>query len=153
MEKKFGRLETMNWLTFALATIVFYSLMDFFIKISSDKIHSGLGGFIINFVSTIVLLIFLLYSKLQGEKVLETKPGGLLYSTLAGASIGFATIFFIKMFATGTNLSIGVPLVRIGIVLLASMLGIVLLKEGVSLKYLLGFLLSLVGLYLLITSR
>lgn len=143
----------MNWLTFALATILFYSLMDFFIKLSSDKVHAGLGGFIINFISTIVLLVFLFYSKFQGEKVLETKPGGVLYSTLAGAAIGFATIFFFKMFATGTNLSIGVPLVRIGIVLLASVLGIVLLKEGVNLRYLAGFLLSLAGLYLLITSR
>jgi uncharacterized membrane protein len=76
-----------------------------------------------------------------------------LYSTLAGVAIGFATIFFIKMFATGTNLSIGVPLVRIGIVLLASILGIVLLKEGVNLRYWAGFLLSLAGLYLLISSR
>ncbi len=143
----------MNWLTFALATIVFYSLMDFFIKLSSDKIHAGLGGFIINFVSTIVLLVFIFYSKFQGEKVFETKPGGMIYSTLAGAAIGFATIFFLKMFATGTNLSVGVPLVRIGIVLLASILGIIFLKEGVNLKYLTGLMLSLAGLYLLIASR
>lgn len=127
--------------------------MDFFIKLSSDKIHSGLGGFIINLMSTIVLLVFLLYSKLQGQKILDVKPGGVLYSTLAGIAIGFATITFMKMFATGTNLSIGVPLVRIGIVLLASLLGIIFLKEGFNLRYLAGFLLSLAGLYLLITSR
>lgn len=142
----------MNWLTFALVTIIFYSLMDFFIKLSSDKIHSGLGGSIINLVSTIVLLVFLFYSKLQGEKVLETKPGGILYSTLAGISIGFATIFFLKMFATGTNLSVGVPLVRVGIVLLASVLGILFLKEAISFKYLIGFILAVIGLYLLITG-
>lgn len=143
----------MTWLTFALVTIVFYSLMDFFIKLSSDKIHAGLGGFIINFVSTIVLLVFISYSKFQGEKVLETKPGGVLYSTLAGVAIGFATIFFLKMFATGTNLSLGVPLVRLGIVILASLLGIILLKEGFNLKYLIGLLLSLAGLYILITAK
>ena len=77
----------------------------------------------------------------------------MLYSTLAGIAIGFATITFVKMFATGTNLSVGVPLVRIGIVLLASILGFVFLKEAVSLKYLAGFLLALLGLYLVITSR
>ena len=143
----------MNWLSFALATIIFYSLMDFFIKLSSDKIHAGLSGFIINLVATIVLLVFLFYSKFQGEKVLATKPGGILYSTLAGVAIGLATIFFLKMFATGTNLSLGVPLVRMGIVLLASILGIVFLKEGVDLKYFAGFAFSLLGLYLLITSR
>ena len=143
----------MNWLTFALATIVFYSLLDFFAKISSDKIHSSLGGFIINFVAMIVLLFFLLYSKLQGEKILDTTPGGVLYYTTAGVAIGFATILFLNMFATGTNRSIGVTLVRIGIVILASLLGVTFLKEGVNLKYMVGFLISLAGLYLLITSR
>jgi len=142
-----------SWLTLALLTIVFYSLMDFFIKLSSDKIHSGLGGFIINFVSTAVLFIFLIFSKFQGEKVFETKPGGALYSVIAGLAIGFATIFFLKMFATGTNLSIGVPLVRTGIIVLASILGIVFLKEGFNIKYAFGLFLSLIGVYLLVTSR
>ncbi|GAI86232.1 unnamed protein product, partial [marine sediment metagenome] len=75
-----------------------------------------------------------------------------LYSVLAGVSIGLASLFFIKMFASGANLSIGVPLVRIGIVLLASVLGILILKEGFSFRYLIGFALSLIGLYLLITK-
>jgi len=86
----------MNWLTFALATIVFYSLMDFFIKLSSTKIHSGLGGLIINFTSTVVLLVFLIFSKLQGEKVLETKPGGLVYSVLAGGGDRHCHHYFLK---------------------------------------------------------
>ena len=46
----------------------------------------------------LVLLVFLFYSKLQGEKVFETKPGGILYSTLAGTAIGFAFFIGIAMF-------------------------------------------------------
>lgn len=142
----------MNWLFFALGAIVFNALMDFFIKLSAGKIHEGLGGFIINFFATVVLLVFILITKVKGESISNIKPGGIFYSILAGISIGIATVFFLKMFATGINLSIGVPLVRIGIVLLASLLGILILKETISLKYILGFLLSLAGLYLLITK-
>lgn len=143
----------MNWLSLALIVIFFYSLMDFFVKLSSDKIHSGWGGFIINLSATLVLLVFLIYSKFQGEKVFESKPGGILYSIIAGVAIGIATIFFLKMFALGTNLSVGVPLVRIGIVIFAGLLGILLLKEGVNFKYFIGFFLSLGGLYLIVSSR
>lgn len=142
----------MNWLGFAVLTIIFYALFDFFMKLSAERIHAGIGGSIINLVSTIVLLVFIAFLKLRGEIIPAAKPGGILYSLLAGISIGFATIFFLKMFATGVNLSIGVPFVRVGIVLLASILGILLLKEGFTLRYIIGFILALVGLYLLIAK-
>lgn len=142
----------MNWLIFALLTVIFYALFDFFLKLSAERIHAGIGGFIINFVSTVVLLAFIAFIKLRGELIPATKPGGTLYSFLAGISIGFATIFFLKMFATGVNLSIGIPFVRIGIVFLASILGILLLKEGFTLRYIIGFILALAGLYLLIVK-
>lgn len=143
----------MNWLVCALGAIILNSLMDFFVKLSSDKIHSGFGAFIIDFVSTITVLIFLIFSKIKGDSVFQVKPGGILYSVLAGISIGLASIFFLKMFALGTNLSVGVPIVRVGIILFASLLGIFVLKESVNLKYFLGFCLSLLGLYLLITAK
>lgn len=138
------------WLFFAGATILFYSIFDFLVKVSSSKINGSFGAFIMNFVSAIVVLIYMIYSSLQGEKVLSNKPGGIFYSTLAGIAIGLASIFFIRMFATGTNLSVGVPLVRIGIVVLASIIGIFLLKEGINLRYIVGFLFSLFGLYLIV---
>lgn len=142
----------MNWLVFALLTIFFYAWFDFFVKLSSDKIHAGLGGFLINLLSTIVLLFFLLISKFKGENIFQVKSSGILYSIVAGVFIGFATISLIKMFATGVNLSVGIPFARIGMVLLASLLGILILKETISLRYFVGFILSLVGLYLLITK-
>lgn len=142
----------MNWLVLALGAAIFNALMDFFVKLASGKIHEGLGGFIINIFATIVLLVFVIISKLKGEQIFNIKPGGLGYSVLAGISIGIATICFIKMFAIGTNLSTGVPLVRISMILIASILGFLFLKEAINLRYLIGFLLSLVGLYLLITK-
>ena len=142
----------MSWLTFALLTIVFYSLFDFLVKLSSSRIHGGLAAFIMNIVSAVVVLIYLIFLASKGEKVIDIKQNGLLFSTLAGLAIGLASIFFVKMFATGTNLSIGVPLIRIGIVLFTSVLGVLLLKETINLKYLVGFILASIGLYLIITK-
>jgi uncharacterized membrane protein len=142
----------MAWLNFALLTIVFYSLFDLFLKLSSDKMNTWFNAFIINLVATLVLLVFVVYTYFTGEKLFDVKPGGWLFSILAGLAIGGASIFFVKMFATGTNLSVGVPLVRIGMVVLGSLLGIFLLKEGVSVKYILGVILSLAGLFLVIAK-
>ncbi len=143
----------MNWLTLALATILCYSVFDLFVKLSSNKIHDGLGAFLINLISAVVVLIYLIFANFRGEKIFTIKPGGLLFSSLAGIMIGFASIFFLKMFATGTNLSIGVPLVRIGIVLIATLFGFIILKEGFNLRYIIGFFLAIIGLYILVTAR
>lgn len=83
---------------------------------------------------------------------MNMKPNGLLFSILAGIMVGLASIFFTKLFAIGTNLSIGVPIVRIGMVVFASILGVLLLKEGINVKYVVGVLLSLTGLFLVITK-
>lgn len=143
----------MSWIVFAIGTIICYSIFDYFLKLSSDKIHSGLGALVINIVSLVIPLLFVIYSYLQGQKVFEVKSGGYLYSVLAGLIIGLSSVLFIKMFSSGVNLSVGVPVVRVGIVVLGSLLGIILLKEGFNIKYLAGMMLSLVGLYLIVTAK
>jgi uncharacterized membrane protein len=143
----------MNWLSYALLTVLFYSVFDLFVKLSSQKVNDGLAAFIFNFVSTLVLILYLAWQMSHGNKIFEWKPNGLLFASVGGIAIGLASIFFIKMFATGTNLSVGVPVVRIGMVILGSLLGVLILKEGINLKYILGFLISIAGLYLLITSK
>ena len=143
----------MNWLTTALFTIIFYSLFDLFLKFAAGKINDNLGAAIINITSFVVAISwFLIRVQLGGEQVSLTKPG-LIYSIIAGVFVGLASIFFIRMFALGVNLSIGVPLVRVGMIVLGSLFGILILKEGVSTRYLIGFLLSVLGLYLIMTAK
>src|SRR3989344_2075022 len=128
----------MNWLTTALFTIFFYSLFDLFLKLASGKINDNLGAAIINITSFVVAIgWFWLRWQFGGEHPDITKPG-LIYSIIAGVFVGLASIFFIRMFALGVNLSIGVPLVRVGMIVLGSLFGILILKEGVNLRYLLG---------------
>ena len=142
----------MNWLSTALLTIVFYSFFDLFVKLASGKINDNLGAAIMNIVSFVVAIGWFLIRMQLGEQSNVTKLG-LIYSIIAGIFVGLASIFFIRMFALGTNLSIGVPLVRVGMVVMGAILGILLLKEGVNLKFGIGFILSLLGLYLVMTAK
>ncbi len=143
----------MSWILYAFLTVIFYSLFDLFVKLSSGKIHVFLGGFIVNLIATLVLFIFLIISKMNGEKILEYKQDGMIYSILGGVAVGLVTVFFYKMFAGGVNLSVGSPLVRIGVVALAGLLGIIALREAFNLRYILGLGLSFLGMFFLLTSR
>jgi len=142
----------MNWLSTALLTIVFYSLFDLFVKLTAGKINDNLAAAIMNIVSFVVAMGWFLIRMQFREQANVTKLG-LTYSIIAGVFVGLASIFFIRMFALGTNLSIGVPLVRVGMVIMSAVLGIFLLKEGVNLKFGVGFILSLLGLYLVMTAK
>ncbi len=142
----------MNWLTTALFTILFYSVFDLFVKLASGKINDNLGAAIMNIVSFFVAFIWLLIRSYSGEQVSFTKPG-IIYAVLAGIFVGLASIFFIRMFALGVNLSTGVPLVRVGMIVLGSFFGVLILKDGINLKYIIGFLFSVIGLYLIITAK
>jgi uncharacterized membrane protein len=143
----------MNWLILALASAVTFTLADFFGKLSSDKLHPYLGAFIINLSSALILLIPLTYFYLRGDNVLTTKPLGIPYAIIAGITVGLASLFLFKTFASGVNLSVSVPVVRTGIVVLATILGVIFLKEGFSLKALLGVGFSVIGIYLVSTAK
>lgn len=143
----------MNWLTTALFTIIFYSLFDLFLKFAAGKINDNLGAAIINIVSFIVAISWFLWRWQFGSEQPDITKPGLIYSIIAGVFVGLASIFFIRMFALGVNLSIGVPLVRVGMIVLGSLFGVLLLKEGVNLRYILGFCFSVIGLYLVMTAK
>jgi len=142
----------MNWLTTVLFTILFYSVFDLFVKLASGKINDNLGATIMNMVAFLVTLIWLVIRNYSGEHLSFTKPG-IIYAVLAGIFVGLASIFFIRMFALGINLSVGVPLVRVGMIVLGSFFGVLILKDGINLKYIVGFLFSVIGLYLIITAK
>lgn len=142
----------MNWLSTALLTIVFYSLFDLFVKLTAGKINDNFAAAIMNIVSFVVAMGWFLIRMQFGEQANVTKLG-LTYSIIAGIFIGIASIFFIRMFSLGVNLSIGVPLVRVGMIVLGSLFGVFLLKEGVNFRYLIGFGLSILGLYLIMTAK
>ena len=142
----------MNWLTTALITIVFYSVFDLFVKLASGKINDNLGAAVMNIVAFVVSFGWFLIRSRLGDPANVTKMG-LIYSIVAGAMVGLASLFFIKMFSLGVNLSIGVPLVRVGMIVLGSVLGVLILKEGLTVRYVVGFLLSILGLYLVMTAK
>lgn len=142
----------MGWLVFTLLSAFFNSLMDLFTKFSSGKIHDGVGATFICVFAAIPTLIYTVYSKLDGQQIYTSKEG-FFFSALAGLTVGTATIFAFKMFATGVNLSLAVPVLRISMILIACFLGLFLLKESLSWKLILGLILSFIGLYLIVGTK
>jgi len=140
----------MSWVIFAISAAICFGLTSFLMGISTaGKLNPATVSFVNALFATLVGGIWVFLEK-GFHRIIWTP---LILATLSGVFGGVAGIMFCKMIATGANLSIGVAIVRVGTVVVAALLGVVLLKEGLSPRSLIGIILSLIGLYLLVGAK
>ncbi len=137
----------MNWLSYAIATLLLYTLHDILLKQLSGGSNAILSAFVINLSAAVVLLVVLLVAK-TGVEPVALKEIGVM--AVAGIALGFATVTFIYSFSKGGDFSVVMPLVYIGIIALSVVAGYLLFKEQISSMQLLGIALSCVGIYLMV---
>jgi len=138
----------MRWLPYALVCSVFLATADFFIKLASNKISASMGMFIYGATTFTVGLIWVGYLKITGQPLLATQPG-LLYSIAVGIAFSCVTILLYLTFAR-VSVSLGSPTIRVIGIVIASFLGIILLREPLTLRYILGVMLTIAGVVLIV---
>ena len=138
----------MRWFPYALLCAVLIACADFFVKLASDKIASSMGMLIYGATTFSVGLIWVSYLKVTKQPLLITQPG-LLYAIAVGLAFGSVTILLYITYGR-VNVSIGSPTIRVMGILIASMLGILLLREPVTWRYLIGLLLTVGGVALIV---
>lgn len=132
-----------------LVGMVILAFADFSIKETSGKITPSLGTLIYALVAAIPPLLWLAWTRAH-EPILVTPPG-VFWAVVTGLSFGVFTGLVFLLFSQGVNLSIGTPVIRMGGIVVAATLGIVILREGLNWQYVIGFLLATAGIYLVAT--
>jgi transporter family protein len=143
--------DGLRWVAFGAGAAISLALADFSVKLAANRISSGLGAVIYGVCTLTIGLIWLYAGRANGQQQFATREG-LLAAIAVGIAFSFVTIFLYLTFATGVDISRAVPAIRITGILMASLLGIILLREGLSLRYLIGLVVALAGIYLLVTS-
>ena len=138
----------MRWLPYALVCSVFLASADFFVKLASSKISASMGMFVYGATTFTVGLTWVCYMKLTHQPLLITRQG-LLYSLAVGVAFSIVTLLLYLTFAR-VNVSVGSPTIRVTGILLASMLGILLLHEPFTWRYLIGLILTVAGVALVV---
>jgi bacterial/archaeal transporter family protein len=118
-----------NVLLLLLVPLIFYTLYNFFIKVSSGNIHQVVGAVILQVTAAIFGGLILLYLKLTNKELLITQKG-VMFAILAGVAIGAAEITYFLVFSKGVSASVAIPVVWGGVILLGSILGIIFLNES-----------------------
>ena len=137
-----------SWLPLALLTALCLALYNFFIKLASGHLAPAVGAVVLQLVAAALGAAWLLKLKLQGQPV-SLNSSGLGLAVLAGLGVGLAEILTFVVFQRGVSSSVGTPIIVGGSVLLTAVLGLVVLRESLSLAQAGGLLCIVVGIALL----
>src|SRR5437762_6582958 len=135
----------MSWFIYSLFAIFAGAFSDLFRKLGSNLKDPFLSNLIFQAGSfTTAIILFLLFSR----KV-EGNPKGMMYAIIGGILISIFTMFSFRALSTGPGVSIVIPILRIGTVILVATLGILLFREKFTWQIFFGILFSVIGVYLL----
>lgn len=136
------------WLPLALLTALCLALYSFFIKLASGHLAPAVGAVVLQVVAAALGAAWLFKLKLQGQSIASTKTG-LVLAAVAGLGVGLAEILTFVVFQRGVPSSVGTPVIVGGSVLLTAVLGLVILRESLTIAQVGGLICIVVGIALL----
>jgi transporter family protein len=140
----------MTWIPYALGTAVALAAADFCIKIASGKLSNSLGLLFYGSCTFLTGMIWVLLDRTRGVD-LYAQPVGILAAAGVGVAFSTVTIGLYITFGAGAPISLVSPIVRLGGLLIASIAGILLLHEPLTIRYIIGMVLAFSGVALIIT--
>jgi uncharacterized membrane protein len=133
----------------AIVAMAIIALADLSTKQSAGKISPSLGTLIYAVTTIAIPLAWTVWTRANGG--LQITRDGVLWSIAVGVCFSIFTGLMFLLFSQGVNLSIGSPIVRMGGIVLAASLGILVFREGINLQYVIGFLFAAFGIFLVVT--
>jgi drug/metabolite transporter (DMT)-like permease len=144
---KRGSKLSFTTLLFFVAAMATLGFADFATKQTSGRISPALGTWIYAATAMLPAAVWTLWMRAHGP-LLVTRTG-ILWAVLTGLAFGvFAGILFF-LFSQGVNLSVGTPIIRLGGITFAALLGIIVLREPFNIQSLAGFVLAAAGILLI----
>lgn len=136
------------WFWYAIVAAVLYGAHQIFTRLAADHIGDGIGGFVVESVAALTILVYLAALWLSGHWAQKVNWTGFNYSALTGVCVGAGTIAFFLLFQRGGPLS-AVPAILAGGAAIMAVAGIAFFGETASWQRLLGVALAIAGLFLL----
>jgi drug/metabolite transporter (DMT)-like permease len=140
-----------TWLIYPLGAALSLAAADFLLKLTSSRLSANLVAFVYSLTTFVLPTILLIAARVRGEDITVTRDG-VIFAFLTGIAFSLVVVFLNLTFASGVNLSLGTPVIRMAGIIIASALGILVFGEQVSLRYFLGFGLALLGIYFIVTK-
>jgi drug/metabolite transporter (DMT)-like permease len=141
----------MKWIPFAFSAMTAVAAADLFIKLAAGKLSNSLAMLIYGSCTFLFGLGWVLWQRWFAGVPQSAQPVGVLAAVGVGVAFSAATLTIYLTFGAGAPVSIASPAIRLGALLLASVVGLTLLHEPLTWRYAIGMILAISGVYLIIT--
>ena len=138
----------MTWVHYVLAAALALGIGDILVKLAAGKIPNSLGMLLYGSVPFAVGLVWFFTERARGPVVIRPVP--LLYGLGVGLSYTLVTFALYGAFRASAPLSIVSPVVRFGGLIVAAAAGLIMWREPLTPRYLIGFGMVIAGLALLL---
>ncbi len=139
-----------TWIFYAAGTAVLLATADVLVKFAAGKLSNSIALLLFGCSTFLISAVWVVLERARGTPQLA-QPLGMLVATVVGITFTFVTLGLYTTFAAGAPISLASPVIRLGGLLLASMVGLLLFREPFTWRYAIGVLLALSGIYLIIT--
>ena len=140
----------MGWIKYALVTACALAAADLCVKIAAGRLSNSLAVLIYGSCTFSTGLAWVLWQWARGIPQ-HAQVSGILASMGVGFAFSGVTLGLYVTFSAGAPISLGSPVIRFGGILLTSIAGLILFREPLTLRYVIGMLLVCSGMYLILT--
>ncbi len=140
----------MGWIKYALVTACALAAADLCVKVAAGRLSNSLAVLIYGSCTFSTGLAWVLWQWARGVPQ-HAQLSGILASMGVGFAFSGVTLGLYVTFSAGAPISLGSPVIRFGGILLTSIAGLILFREPLTLRYVIGMLLVCSGMYLILT--
>ncbi len=139
----------MGWIVIAIGIAVLLATADVFVKLAAGRLSNSLAMLIFGCVLFAISLGWVVIQRVRGVPQFA-EPEGVLAAAGVGLAFTLVTLGLYATFSAGAPISIASPLIRLTGLLLASLFGLILLREPLTWRYVAGLLLAIGGVLLVV---
>lgn len=139
-----------NWIFYAVITALLLAAADIFVKLATGKLSNSVALLIYGSCTFLMGLGWVVWQRFQGVPQYAQLPG-MVAAGAVGLTFALVTVGLFVTFGAGAPISLASPLIRLGGLVLVSLVGLIFFKEPLTWRYVAGMLLACGGIYLIIT--
>ena len=140
----------MGWIHYALITALVLASADFFVKLAAGRLSNSLALLLYGSCTFLTGALWVAWQWARGVPQ-YAQTSGILAALGVGVAFSGVTLGLYATFGAGSTISMGAPVIRLGGLVLASLAGLILLQEPLTVRYVIGMILVCSGIYMIIT--
>ncbi|GIK40020.1 MAG: hypothetical protein BroJett011_38530 [Chloroflexota bacterium] len=140
----------MSWLPYAAITAVTLAAADALVKLAAGKLSNSVAMLLYGSCTFLIGLSWVLWQRTHGVPQ-YAQLTGILAALGVGIVFSFVTLGLYATFGAGAPISLASPAIRLGGLVLVSLVGLAFWREPLTWRYVAGMLLACGGIYLIIT--